>query len=185
MCKSSSFCTGTCYAANLFHEKVIHAAVVMSRSQDVQSIVLPVSRLQSNAADLQTAMRPHLWRQHLVLLTVPNPLRRYHLQIWTVRRRLDLWNQNVHKVLIVLFYCSISQFDFWILSCNCVWSKVSITLHFKAKDITCVCFSTLRLSSFTPAHLLSTRQFLLALFGLTPEAHLFPHPAESQTRWVN
>lgn len=83
---SSAVCSGTGLHSHLLHEEVIHAAVVVSRGEDVQRVVLPLGRFQSDAADLHAATPLHLWRRLLVLLTVPDPPRRGGLQIWTVRR---------------------------------------------------------------------------------------------------
>ena len=73
--------------SDLLHEEVVHAAVVVGRAEDVQRVVLPLGGFQSDAADLHAATPPHLRRQLLVLLTVPEPPGGRRLQIWTVRRR--------------------------------------------------------------------------------------------------
>lgn len=79
-------CLGTGLPSHLLHEEVVHAAVVVRRGEDVQRVVLPLDRFQSNATDLHTATPPHLRRRLLVLLAVPDAPGRGCLQIWTVRR---------------------------------------------------------------------------------------------------
>lgn len=60
--------------SHLLHEEVVHAPVVIGAGEDLQGVVLPLSWLQSGAADLHTAPPLHLGRRLFVLLQVFEPL---------------------------------------------------------------------------------------------------------------
>lgn len=156
----------TLIATHLLHEEVIHAAVVVGRREDVQSIVLPLGRFQGNAADLHTAPPPHLRRRLLVLLAVPDPLSRSRLQVRTVRGRRAFWETKMEKSGITMAWEG-SQ-----CTCFCVCSA----------DIPCVFPASLWLDCFSlgsffspclvllqnrifPLILLNDKQFIQLIFN--------------------
>lgn len=97
-----------CVCLHLLHEEVVHAPVVVGAGEDLQRVVLPLSRFQSHAGDLNTAPSLHLRRRLLVLLQVSEATIQH--QIRTAGRRhvlLPCWEGRECQAAILQWEFSI------------------------------------------------------------------------------
>lgn len=169
----------------LLHEEVVHAPVVVGAGEDLQRVVLPLSRFQSHVADLNAAPSLHLGRRLLVLLQVSEPPIQHRVR--TAGRRhvlLTCCERGFQSVTLQGEWYQIKTKDF--MQVSQINSRLSKIL--KKKDPTWESYvfafgwrtvsqqwpsvSIVSIQGISPTDQLFSGRLLIPILCLAPETHL-------------